>query len=247
MTNLPSVENMLSDLYASRKAYSSILSSLVQQVADAAPSTTFPILTPIRFLVSAFDNVTQKALWHLGLQLTLARLYVETKPIRDAAVYFEGHYNHLLNNCRRAREELLPTIEMELTNMEPLLLTELHGSCGVELFLRFIKHIPGCWSTRIDLLDNIQAIIFSLRSSIQVVMACLDYVEQCTRLVHARCNDEDWVGRHRGHSALLRRLNRARWSVLDVSSVLPVHYQLPGYYPKYAFLALLCFAISLLL
>ncbi len=247
MTNLPSIDNVLSTLYASQKTYSDILSALVQQVVDTAPSTTFPILTPIRFLVSAFDNATREAVRHLGSQLSQALLYVEPELVEDAAEYFNEHHHQVLNNCRQAREELLPAIEMDLTKMELLLLTELRGSCGLELFLRFIKHIPGCWSTRIDLLDDIQAIIYSLRSSVQVVMVCLDYIEQCARLVHARFLDEDWVDRHRGRSDLRQCLNGARWSVLDVSFVLPVHRQLPGYNPTYGFLALFYFANSFLL
>ncbi|KAK0234350.1 hypothetical protein EDD85DRAFT_78644 [Armillaria nabsnona] len=128
---------------------------------------------------------------------------------------FNEHNHQVLNNCRQTREELLPAIEMNLAEMKPLLVTE---SYGLQLFFRFIKHIPGYWSTRIDLLNDIRDIILSLRSSLRVV-------KQDARLDHARLLDKNWVARHRGRSDLRWCLGETRWSV---SFVLPTHRQLPG-------------------
>ncbi len=237
MTDLPSIVNILSALYTSQRTYSDILFALVQHVAGAALSTTFPILTPIRILVSAFDNATRAGLENFGSQIGQGVFHVAPEPIK-LGDFFNEHYHQVLNNCRKAREELLPAIETNLTEIEPLLIAELHGSYGLELFFRFIKHIPGCWSTRIDLLDDIQDIIYSLRSSLRVVGACLDHVEQYARIVHACFLNKDWVARHRGRSDLRWCLRGTKQSVFKVAFVLPAHSRLPGYRPVYVFLVL---------
>ncbi|PBK67951.1 hypothetical protein ARMSODRAFT_976237 [Armillaria solidipes] len=91
---------------------------------------------------------------------------------------------------------------MNLTDMKLQLLTDLRRSYGIEYFLWFIKHIPGCWSTQIDLLDDIHDIVYSMRSLVQVVMVCLDHVKQYACLVHALLLDKDWAARNRGRSDL---------------------------------------------
>ncbi|KAK0431564.1 hypothetical protein EV421DRAFT_164729 [Armillaria borealis] len=243
MTKLHSITSVLSALYASQKSHSDILSALVQHVVDAAPSTTFPILAPIRLLISLLDNATREVVRLFGSQLSQGLLCVDPELIEDAAGLFNEDYHQVLDICRQTREELFPAIEMNLTDMEPRLLADLRGSYGIEYFLRFIKHIPGCWSTRIDLLDDIHDIVYSMRSSVQVVMVCLDHVEQYARLVHARLLDNNWVARHRGRSDLCWCLHGIMCSVLDMSYILPVHRQLPGYLPTYVFLVLFHLAV----
>ncbi|KAK0214677.1 hypothetical protein EDD85DRAFT_501532 [Armillaria nabsnona] len=241
MTKLHSITSVLSALYASQKSYSDALSTLVQH---SAPSTTFLILTPIRLLISLLDNATREVLRYFGLQLCQGILCVEPGPTPDdVASLFNEQYHQVLDICRQTREDLLPAIDMDLTDIEPRLLAELRGSYGLEYFFRFIKHIPGCWSTRIDLLDDIHDIVYSIRSSLQVVAACLDHVEHYARLVHARLLDKHWVARNRGRSDLCWSLVGIMWSVLNMSSILPKHYQLPGYRPAYVFLVLFHLAV----
>ncbi len=79
----------------------------------------------IRFLVSEFDNATWAALKHLGPQLSQGILCVEPKVTEDTPESFNGHYDHVLNSCWKAREELFPAIHKAYLspNVGPLRLT----------------------------------------------------------------------------------------------------------------------------
>ncbi|KAK0431557.1 hypothetical protein EV421DRAFT_1742995 [Armillaria borealis] len=131
---------------------------------------------PGRLYARRIDALNYQNLGSQGL------FHVEPEPIKLGTDLFNEHIHQVLNNCRQAREELLPAIEMNLAEMKPLLVTELYGSYGLELFFWFMKHIPGYWSTRIDLLNDIRDIILSLRSLLRVV-------KQDARLDHARLLD----------------------------------------------------------
>ncbi|KAK0443695.1 uncharacterized protein EV420DRAFT_1484914 [Desarmillaria tabescens] len=214
------------------------LDGLVQHITDAAPSTTLPILTNTHLLACDFNRVTRTAVKHFSLQLSHGILYLKPEPHEDASKDIQKHYDLVLYNCRKAREDLFPAIEMDLMDIEPLLLTDIRGSYGLEPLLRFIKRILGYWSTRIDLLDDIHDIIHSVLSSLQAVVTYLDYIEQFARFVYGRFVDKDWVDRHRGRSDLHWCLHQTKESVFKVAFALPLHLWPLGYRPAYALSAL---------
>ncbi|PBK98042.1 hypothetical protein ARMGADRAFT_1074913 [Armillaria gallica] len=211
MSNLPSLACVLSALQTSQRSSSSTLDALVQHVVDAAPSTTYPILTPIRCLVTTFDDGIQNALCEFFILLRLGMDPIEQGPLEPNERIQKSSYIQLRKHYKYARDELIPAIETNLTKIEPLLIAELHGSPALELFLRFIKKLPGCWSARIDLLDDIPTIFSSLRSSLRAILVCLEYLKRYAYNVLTFFVDADWVNRHRGCMDLLWCLQGTRY------------------------------------
>ncbi|PBK63673.1 hypothetical protein ARMSODRAFT_532145 [Armillaria solidipes] len=113
------------------------------------------------------------------------------------------------------------------------LMTELRGLYGLETFLRFIKQMPGFWSVRIDLLDDIPEIISLLYSSCGAMMSCLDCVELYSRLLQTRFKDTEWVSLHRDRPDLIWCLGAIESSVEKSLSGLSCHYDLETYLPWY--------------
>ncbi|PBK67915.1 hypothetical protein ARMSODRAFT_1019965 [Armillaria solidipes] len=177
----------------------------------AGPSTTFPILTPICYLVTAFDNGVQDALCEFNILLRLGMDPIEHGPLEPNECIQKSSYIQLRKHYIHARDELIPAIETNLTKVEPLLITELHGSYELELFLRFIKKIPWFSSARINLLDDIPTIFSSLRSSLRAVLVCLEYVEHHAHNFLTCFLDVDWVNRQRGRTDLLWCLDGTRY------------------------------------
>ncbi|SJL17624.1 uncharacterized protein ARMOST_21178 [Armillaria ostoyae] len=229
MSNLPSLANVLSALYASQRSSSSTLYALVQHVVDAGPSITFPILTPIRYLVTAFDNGIQDALCEFNVLLRLGMDPIEHGPLEPNECIQKSSYIQLRKHYIHARDELIPAIETNLTKIEPLLITELHGSYELELFLRFIKKIPWFSSARIDLLDNIPTIFSSLRSSLRAVLVCFEYVEHHAHNFLTCFLDVDWANRQRGRTDLLWCLQGTPESLIRLNWGLCTYTKMPGY------------------
>ncbi|KAK0434088.1 hypothetical protein EV421DRAFT_1993131 [Armillaria borealis] len=238
MSNLPSLASVLSALQTSQRSSSSTLDAMVQHVVDAGPSTTFPILTPIRYLVTAFDNGIQDALCEFNILLRLGMEPIEHGPLEPNECIQKSSYIQLRKHYIHARDELIPAIETNLTKIEPLLITELHGSYELEFFLRFIKKIPWFSSARINLLD-IPTIFSSLRSSLRAVLVCLEYVEHHAHNFLTCFLDVDWVNRQRGRTDLLWCLDGTRQSLIQMSWGLCTHTKMSGYLPPgVCFLAL---------
>ncbi|PBK98030.1 hypothetical protein ARMGADRAFT_1074903 [Armillaria gallica] len=231
MSNLPSLASVLSALQTSQRSSSSTLDALVQHVVDAAPPTTYPILTPIRYLVTAFDNGIQNAICEFMIILRLGMDPIELGPLEPNERIQKSSYIQLRNHYIHTRDELIPAIEANLTKIEPLLITELHGSPAHELFLRFKLKIPGFWSARIDLLDDIPAVFSSLRSSLRAILVCLEYLKHHAYNVLTRFVDVDWVNRHRGCMDLLWCLQGTRESLIQLNWGLRTHTKMPGYLP----------------
>ncbi len=233
MSNLPSLASVLSALKISQRSSSRTLYALVQHVVDAAPPTTYPILTPIRCLVTAFDNGIQDTLCEFLILLRLGMDPIEHGPLEPNERIQKSSYIQLRKHYIHTRDELIPAIETNLTKIEPLLVTELHGSPAHELFLRFIKKIPGFRSARIDLLDDIPTIFSSLRSSLRTVLVCLEYLKRHAYNVLTRFIDANWVNRHRGCMDLLWCLQGTRESLIQLNWGLRTHTKMPGYLPWY--------------
>ncbi len=233
MTNLPSLSSVLSALQTSQRSSSSILYTLVQHVVDTAPSTTFSVLTPIRHLVTAFDNGIQDALCEFLILLRLGMDPIEQGLLEPNERIQKSSYIQLRKHYIYARGELIPAIEANLTKIEPLLIAELHGSPALELFLRLIKKLPGCLSARINLLDDIPTIFSSLRSSLRAILVCLEYLNRHAHNVLTCFVDADWVNRHRGCADLLWCLQGTRESLIQLNWGLRTHTKMPGYLPWY--------------
>ncbi len=173
---------------------------LIQRVVDVGPSTAVPILTPICYLAARFDESIQRvmALFHT---LFIRGRCCLAEP--DRGVLESKYFCELLDVSRQARHQLVPAIEANLVDIEPLLVSKLRGPHGLERLLRFLKQIPGFWSGRIDLLDDILDIMSSICSSGRTIVDCLEHFERYTYVMKAHFLDPDWVASHRGRPDLI--------------------------------------------
>ncbi|KAK0430182.1 hypothetical protein EV421DRAFT_1859986 [Armillaria borealis] len=176
-----SVSHLIPSLSKSQRMYTFALRYLIQCVADVGPSTAVPILTPVCYLAARG-------------QCCIAE---------DRGGLESKYFCELLDVSRQARYQLVPAIEANLVDIEPLLLSKLRGPHDLERLLRFLKQIPGFWSGRIDLLDDILDIMSSICSSGRTIGDCLEHFERYTCVMKARFLDQDWVASHQGRPDLI--------------------------------------------
>ncbi len=139
----PSVSHLIPSLSKSQRMFTLALRYLIQRVVDVGPSTAVPILTPICYLAARFDESIQRvmALFHT---LFIRGRCCLAEP--DRGVLESKYFCELLDVSRQARHQLVPAIEANLVDIEPLLVSKLRGPHGLERLLRFLKQIPGFWS-----------------------------------------------------------------------------------------------------
>ncbi|KAK0430205.1 hypothetical protein EV421DRAFT_1860021 [Armillaria borealis] len=178
----PSVSHLIPSLSKSQRMFTLALGYLIQRVVDVGPSTAVPILTPICYLAARG-------------RCCLA------EP--DRGVLESKYFCELLDVSQQARHQLVPAIEANLVDIEPLLVSKLRGPHGLERLLHFLKQILGFWSGRIDLLDDILDIMSSICSSGRTIVDCLEHFERYTYVMKAHFLDPDWVASHRGRPDLI--------------------------------------------
>ncbi|SJL14593.1 uncharacterized protein ARMOST_18056 [Armillaria ostoyae] len=194
-----SVSHLIPSLSKSQRMYTFALRYLIQCVADVGPSTAIPILTPICYLAARFDESIR------CVMLLFHTLFIRGQCCiaEDRGGLESKYFCELLDVSRQARYQLVPAIEANLVDIGPLLLSKLRGPHGLERLLRFLKQIPGFWSGRIDLLDDILDIMSSICSSGRTIGDCLEHFERYTCVMKARFLDQDWVVSHQGRPDLI--------------------------------------------
>ncbi|KAK0441906.1 hypothetical protein EV421DRAFT_1904495 [Armillaria borealis] len=230
---LPSIPLVISVLIKSGRTFYETLKYLVKHLKDAGSSTALSIITPMCLLAAKFDNTAWSIINKFHFVLFYAGWTIRDGTGAREYKQFEDHLLQIESTCRFAREELVPAIKGNLDRIELPLVSELRGSYGLETFLRFIKHIPGFWSVRIDLLDDIPDIISSIYNSCRTMMTCLDCVEQYSRLIQTRFQDKEWVSQHQGRPDLIWCLSATRSSVTDLLPGLRCHRDLEVYLSGY--------------
>ncbi|KAK0453013.1 uncharacterized protein EV420DRAFT_1558050 [Desarmillaria tabescens] len=150
-SKLPSIPLLLSVLLTSGRTFYQTLAHLVKHLDSAglAP-TAFSIITPICLLAAKFDNTVSSIIEKFDSVLFYASWTIRYGTGAREYKMFEDDLLQIGNTCRLVREELVPA---NLDRIELPLISILRGPCGLETFLRFVKHIPGFWSVRIDLLQ----------------------------------------------------------------------------------------------
>ncbi|KAK0200236.1 hypothetical protein DFS33DRAFT_1490668 [Desarmillaria ectypa] len=204
----PSILHLLSSFNKSQRMFSKALKFLIQHFVDYAPPTAVPILTPICYLAARFDNSLRRAMETFHFLLVGGKYCI----LDGENLLKNQHFLNFLDAFRQVRDQLVPAIEAKLVEIEPLLESELRGQ---ERLLRFLKQIPGFWSGKIDLLDDIPDIMFSVRSSCKTIVDCLEHFERYAGVMKACFQDVDWVARHEGYPELMWCLHHIELSVMQ--------------------------------
>ncbi|KAK0214547.1 hypothetical protein IW262DRAFT_1406762 [Armillaria fumosa] len=196
----PSVGHLISSLSKSQRMCHLALKYLIRHVAHyVGPSTAIPVLTPICHLAARFDESLHRMMRLFHGLLVGGRWRIE----EDRGGLENKNFCELLDVSRQARHHLFPDIEANLADIEPLLLSKLRGPQGLEQLLRFLKRIPGFWSGRIDILDDLLDIMSSICSSGRTIVDCLEHLEGYACVMKSRFLDPDWVVSHRGRPDLI--------------------------------------------